>query len=52
MTDLFEDGGLCSVGDAGGEFKAAFSAAFGGSPEQLAAAWVRNPPKVGRRAAK
>ena len=32
----------------GGEFKRVFGETFGGSPEQLAAVWVRNPPKVGR----
>jgi hypothetical protein len=32
----------------GGEFKKTFSETFGGTPEQLAAVWVRNPPKVGR----
>src|SRR5262249_9079102 len=33
----------------GGEFKKAFSDAVGGTAEQLAATWVRNPPKSGRR---
>jgi mono/diheme cytochrome c family protein len=45
-------GNLLDALRKGGEFKAAFSAAFGGTPEQLAASWVRNPPKVGRRTGK
>src|SRR5262249_37664205 len=32
----------------GGDFKKMFGETFGGSPEQIAALWVRNPPKVGR----
>jgi mono/diheme cytochrome c family protein len=32
----------------GGEFKKAFSETMGGTPEKLAAAWIRNPPKLGR----
>jgi len=32
----------------GGDFKKVFSETFGGTPEQLATVWVRNPPKVGR----
>ena len=36
----------------GGDFKKVFQESFGGTPEQLAAVWARNPPKVGRRPAK
>jgi mono/diheme cytochrome c family protein len=36
----------------GGDFKKVFQDSFGATPEQLAAVWVRNPPKVGRRSAK
>jgi len=32
----------------GGEFKKVFSDSFSATPEQLAAVWARNPPKVGR----
>jgi hypothetical protein len=32
----------------GGDFKKSFNEAIGATPEQMAAAWVRNPPKVGR----
>jgi hypothetical protein len=32
----------------GGDFKKVFSDSFGATPEQVAAVWVRNPPKVGR----
>jgi mono/diheme cytochrome c family protein len=37
---------------SGGEFPKTFSATFGGTPQQLAATWARNPPKVGRRTGK
>jgi cytochrome c553 len=36
----------------GGEFNKAFADTFGASPDKLAATWVRNPPKVGRRTGK
>jgi hypothetical protein len=32
----------------GADFNPAFSSSMGGKPEQLAAAWVRNPPALGR----
>jgi hypothetical protein len=32
----------------GGDFKKVFGETFGATPEQLAASWVRTPPKVGR----
>jgi hypothetical protein len=32
----------------GGDFKKVFNDALGATPEQVAAVWVRNPPKVGR----
>jgi cytochrome c len=32
----------------GGDFKKVFGESFGGTPEQVTVAWVRNPPKVGR----
>jgi hypothetical protein len=35
----------------GDDFNAAFSAAFKGTPNQLAAAWVRKPPKPSKRPA-
>jgi len=32
----------------GGDFKPTFASTMGAAPEQLAAAWVRNPPVMGR----
>jgi hypothetical protein len=32
----------------GAEFKTAFASSMGSAPEQFAAAWVRNPPNMGR----
>ncbi len=32
----------------GGDFKKVFGESFGATPEQVAAVWIRNPPKVGR----
>jgi len=36
----------------GGDFNAAFASTYGGSPNQLTAAWVRKPPKPSKKPAK
>lgn len=45
-------GNLLDALRKGAEFKQSFSATFGGSPEDLAKIWVRNPPRARARPSK
>jgi hypothetical protein len=49
MNDAKRFGALLEGLRKGTPFAKAFSDAYGDKPEALAAVWVRNPPKAGRR---